>query len=63
MFYFANVMPFQNNSIYGSLLLSIINRITFENNPKPIIDNILTNLKRQLTVFEKETLDKWLQFF
>lgn len=60
LFYFVNVPPFKDRTIYESILLSLINLALFDDNPKPIIDKILSYLKRNLTSFEEETLNKWL---
>ena len=59
-FYFANLMPFDYNSAYGSLLLRFIrNAVDYEVNPMPIINEILSFVNRDLTSFEKEIIKKW----
>lgn len=60
LFYFVNIPPFKDRTVYESILLSLINLAFFDDNPKPIIDKILSYLKRNLTSFEEETLNKWL---
>ena len=60
LFYFVNIPPFKDRTVYESILLSLINSAFFDDNPKPIIDKILSYLKRNLTSFEEETLNKWL---
>lgn len=59
-FYFVNLLPISRTT-HGSMLLSLINRALFEDEPNQKIQEILSNVRRELTTFEQEILNKWLR--
>lgn len=59
-FYFVNLLPMRKNDINYDMLLCLINQALWENNPEEILKEIIGNLNRELTPFEREILDKWL---
>ena len=59
-FYFVNLLPMRTNDINYDMLLCLINQALWENNPEEILKEIIGNLNRELTPFEREILDKWL---
>ena len=61
-YYYANIMPFYDNSPYGSLLLRfVMEALNNEDNPNPVIAEIMSSLKREPTPYEKETMEKWFR--
>ena len=61
-YYYANIMPFYDNSPYGSLLLRfVMDAINNEENPMPTVNAIFSSLKREVTPFEKEIINKWFK--
>lgn len=61
-FYYANIEPFRNNTVYSSFLLMLI-KLAFwdENNKETITKQILQNTHRELTPFESDVLQKWFK--
>ena len=58
-FYFINLQPIKSNTIYGSMLLCLINEALYDNNSNYAVKDIMNNLQRDLTPFETSILSKW----
>ena len=62
-FYFVNLFPLYENNKGYDMLLCLTERAFFEDEPEKILKDIIGNLNRELSIFEKEILDKWLSKF
>ena len=61
-YYYANIMPFDYSSPYRSLLLRfVMNALNNEENPMQTVNAILSSMKREVTPFEKDIINKWFK--
>lgn len=59
-YYFVNLLPMYQNNIHYDMLLCIVNQALWEESPENTLKEIIGNLNREITSFERETLSKWL---